>query len=246
MEGFAPRDGSPRFPQAWNECLGAWAPLLGPTGLTLHEWSGTGNDGVMTNMTASSAWTTSNGRYAMVMDGSDDYVSFSPINITGDFYVSTSLNFNSLSGNRVWISSNTNGWTLIGTLASSTVISVRAQTPANLMSFTVPTLVAGVDYCIVVARNAGVVRCYVNGAESSTGALASTDAFMFDNIGYQFTPALCVSAKIYETRIAATGNPPMSVLKTSPSIAYEMAPRKRSSVASTGNRRRRLLVGAGS
>jgi hypothetical protein len=71
--GFAPRDGQPLYPGLWRGCVGAWAPCLGPTGLTLRDWSGFGNHGVLTN---GPAWVPSQGRYAISFDGTDDYINF--------------------------------------------------------------------------------------------------------------------------------------------------------------------------
>lgn len=40
LNGFAPRDGRPAFPNLWKGLRGLWVPSLGPTGLTLFDWSG--------------------------------------------------------------------------------------------------------------------------------------------------------------------------------------------------------------
>jgi hypothetical protein len=72
--GFAPRDGQPLYPELWRGCVGAWNPGLGPTGLTLRDWSGYGNHGTLTNMDAGTDWVASQGRYALDFDGSNDYV----------------------------------------------------------------------------------------------------------------------------------------------------------------------------
>jgi hypothetical protein len=63
-----------RYPGLWRGCVGAWAPCLGPTGLTLRDWSGRGNHGTLTNMDAAGDWVISGGRYALDFDGSNDYV----------------------------------------------------------------------------------------------------------------------------------------------------------------------------
>lgn len=72
--GFAPRDGMPLYPSLWRGCVGAWAPCLGPTGLTLRDWSGYGNHGTLTNMAADSDWVVHGGAYCLDFDNTDDGV----------------------------------------------------------------------------------------------------------------------------------------------------------------------------
>jgi hypothetical protein len=72
--GFAPRDGQPLYPELWRGCVGAWAPCLGPTGLTLRDWSGRANRGVLTGMDAGADWVINQGSYALDFDGSNDVV----------------------------------------------------------------------------------------------------------------------------------------------------------------------------
>jgi hypothetical protein len=72
--GFAPRDGEPLFPELWRGCVGAWNPGLGPSGLTLQDWSPYKNHGTLTNMEAGADWVASQGRYALDFDGEDDLV----------------------------------------------------------------------------------------------------------------------------------------------------------------------------
>lgn len=72
--GFAPRDGQALYPGLWRGCVGAWAPCLGPTGLTLRDSSKFKNHGTLTNMASGSAWSVVGGRYALTFDGVNDYV----------------------------------------------------------------------------------------------------------------------------------------------------------------------------
>jgi hypothetical protein len=81
--GFAPRDGEPLFPELWRGCVGAWNPGLGPTGLTLRDWSPHKNHGTLTNMPANDGWKVSQGRYALDFDGFNDVVTMTPGVILG-------------------------------------------------------------------------------------------------------------------------------------------------------------------
>jgi hypothetical protein len=71
QNGFAPRDGEPLFPELWRGCVGAWNPGLGPTGLTLSDWSPYKNHGTLTNMPANDGWKVSQGKAAMQFVGTD-------------------------------------------------------------------------------------------------------------------------------------------------------------------------------
>jgi hypothetical protein len=68
------RGGTPKYPSLWDGCVGAWAPSLGATGLTLRDESVYGNHGTLTNMDAASDWVVSGGKGALDFDGTDDRV----------------------------------------------------------------------------------------------------------------------------------------------------------------------------
>lgn len=61
------------YPELWRGCVGAWAMCLGPTGLRLHDLSQYRNWGTLTNMDMTADWVVSGGRYALDLDGSNDY-----------------------------------------------------------------------------------------------------------------------------------------------------------------------------
>lgn len=90
--GFAPRDAEPRYPQLWQGCVGAWAPCLGPSGLTLRDWSGLANHGTLTSMDPATDWVVSGGKNALDFDGSNDYVPV-VLPIGGLFQVTVSVWF---------------------------------------------------------------------------------------------------------------------------------------------------------
>ena len=241
--GFAPRDGQPLYPELWRGCVFAAAPCLGVTGLTLREWSGQGNQLVLTN---GPTWGTISGKYAIRFDGTDDYMLCSKtMSFDGDFTVSANVQFATFAGNQIIVSETPVGNTLIGTLSSSTVISVRGS-GFNLRSFTVPTLVANKSYEITLSRANGNLRLYVNGTESTTGSIADTATFVFTNIGYAFTPASGIEGIISQLQMWSRPlqNNAITLLASRLGIAYEMAPRRRASSAVQFNRRRRLLLGS--
>ena len=64
----------PLYPELWRGCVGAWSPSLGPTGVTLRDWSGYARHFALTNMDAGTDWVASGGRYALDLDGTNDYL----------------------------------------------------------------------------------------------------------------------------------------------------------------------------
>ena len=63
---YAPgRGGRPLYPELWTGCVGAWNPGLGNSGLVLRDWSGRGNNCVLTS---GLTWGVSGGQF------STDYV----------------------------------------------------------------------------------------------------------------------------------------------------------------------------
>ncbi len=105
-------------PGLWQGLVGLWAPMLGPTGLTLRDQSGRHNNGVLTNMDPASDWAPSPHGWALDFDGSDDFVALP------NFYVPRLTVFawvksDVTTGNRT-ILSNHNGSTLDWQLFLST------------------------------------------------------------------------------------------------------------------------------
>jgi hypothetical protein len=87
---YAPGRGVAKHPELWDGCVGAWNPGLGNTGLSLRDWSGSQNNGTLTN---GPTWGVSEGRQALTFDGVNDFVDFSNVGspiipATADFSIS--------------------------------------------------------------------------------------------------------------------------------------------------------------
>lgn len=103
--------GALKYPSLWRGCIGAWAPLLGPTGGQLFDQSGRGNHFALTNMDTGTDWVISGrGGYALDFDGSDDHllISSTPSALkmgTGPFSVSMWVKYNggSVTGDRLLV-----------------------------------------------------------------------------------------------------------------------------------------------
>lgn len=73
---FASRASEARYPQLWQgRVFGVCPSVQGPAGLNVYDLSGRGRHGIATNVTTSTFWTRSQGRYAVEFDGTNDYVS---------------------------------------------------------------------------------------------------------------------------------------------------------------------------
>lgn len=70
----------PEWGWAWDGLVGLWVPRLGPTGATLYDLTGNGNDGTLTNMDPATDWVAGENGWALDFDGSDDYVDLGTCN----------------------------------------------------------------------------------------------------------------------------------------------------------------------
>lgn len=250
--GFAPRDGQPLYPSLWRGCVGAFAPCLGPTGLTLRDWSGYGRHGALTNMDPGSDWVINGGRYGLDLDGTNDHVvlsqSYSP-EVTCSLWV-FSRNITNVNGEYFvgrweavlqdfYIGAFASGWIARSANATPTQ-STLLSTPATANRWT--------HLCLT--RSASTLSLTVDGRTTvSTSAVGFQGADVSNTFIGRLSPAtgFYANAIIDDVRtynrvlIAAE----IKALASRRGIAYDMAPRRRSSSAVQFNRRRRLLVGAG-
>jgi hypothetical protein len=273
QSGFAPRDGQPLYPELWRGCVFAAAPLLGPTGLTLRDWSGFGNHGTLIN---GPTWQVSSGRYGINFDGTNDYNDYGVgINIYGlprfscSFWIYKTSNsagwvlnrYNTSAGGGVvgdyfGVNSGTsvpragasfsgatvNDYVVFETadlitlntwhhVAISVDLATRANTTitVNGVPRAVTITTSGTPSSVIKAATSTVwtsSRITGSGGGQNYSAFSADDVMLFNSF---------LNAKTYGR------------LSTRRGIAYELAPRRRSSVqVITGNRRRRLLIGASS
>jgi hypothetical protein len=257
--GFAPRDGQPLYPELWRGCVGAWNPGLGPTGLTLRDWSGRGNHGTLTNGAAFTA-------RAVTFDGVNDVVSaYSPPSSTAvPFTIFSTVTPTSFSGQKniasTWQYNVAGGWQLI-VEASTGKIGIFFLTPASggyygAVSTASITLNKTSTVCVAYSGSSTVagIKIFINGVESTTtdptgasGLITFDSTSLWVGLRQNGTGDSPFAGQIHDLRINNAYAPSLCQLYNSrPGIAYEMAPRRRSSSAVQFNRRRRLLIGASS
>lgn len=248
--GFAPRDGSPLYPELWRGCIFAAAPCIGPSGLTLRDWSGFCNHGTTSN---ASTWGPISGVMALNFTGSSsiDVGNITAFNFgTGQFSLSC--------------------WVLGG--AADKIIAGKANFAGSDNGVQIFTRsVSGNPYAYwngvaaqpIGANDGGWHHLCVTRASTSAGGLSvyydgklsltATDARTLSNSssfrlavssdGSGFFNGSIGAVIVYRSQLRENL---VRLLATRQGIAYELAPRRRSSalVIAAFNRRRRLLLGA--
>ena len=261
--GFAPRDGRPLYPQLWRGCVGAWAPCLGPTGLILREWSGRCAHGTLIS---GPTWQASSGRHAVLFDGVDDYVattaSISGLQrITVSFWAKPNSTSTSVEVTQTTDSTTRAGFTLTGD-GSAYCIPNNIGGGANGGFVFTNWSSLGARWIHYAATFDGTqstvtnrIRIHLDGISRSlmysgffdptvTGTYSGLLTFGRRNIASETWSAGQIDDVRVYSRILSPQE--IGILASRRGISYELAPRRRSSSAVQFNRRRRLLVGAGS
>ena len=267
LNGFAPRDGQPLYPSLWKGCVGAWNPGLGPSGLTLRDNSGFGNNGTLTN---GPTYAASQGKYAMSFDGVNDYVDYgTEINIYGLSKFSCSFWLYKTANTSTWVvnhySSGVSGTAdYFGAGAGSAIPTAQCyfggSTRDNYRGFESADCITlnqwiHVVFSVDLVTTANTI-CTVNGLNKSLTVITSgtpPTTFKAKNaipwttsklVGVAGSPAystlVCDDVMLFSSFLSRETH---RLLATRRGIAYEMAPRRRSSVHVTTNRRRRIIIG---
>lgn len=238
-----------RFPQLWRGCVGAWAPCLGPTGLTLRDWSGFGRHGAFTNMTAAN-WTVTGGSYALStnLSTSDQCITVAGGGTTtaeNTLAMWIRLTAYSVYGN-IPFNAGTGTSYYFQIMASGTTISTDSP------SFTIPST-SWTDgtwrHVAFTVDNSGT-KLYINGIQAGSSASkipGSVDASQILIGKYYAGTSWSHKGQVNDIRTyrRALSAREVAILASRMGIAYETIPRRRVSSGITFNRRRRLLVGAG-
>lgn len=264
--GFAPRDGQPLYPELWRDCVGAWAPCLGPTGLSLRDWSGRARHGVFSGMIADTAWITSAGRHCLqfgnltTQNVSVDSTSWSTVSGTLCCWVqkttATAANNDYIfwskvtSGtNRIYIEIETyDGLNGVGTNPQITA-AFGASVVGNVVSNPSATSLNSWTHVGLSWSNGTPMRLWINGRNTASTAnnYAAQSETTTEILGNYSGGTVSFGGNVDDTRRynrALSGNE-IRTLASRRGIAYELAPRRRSrELVAAFNRRRRLLLGA--
>ncbi|MCK4524212.1 hypothetical protein KAU15_04725, partial [candidate division WOR-3 bacterium] len=146
----------------------------------ITDHSGSGNDGTTHGgITYNTA-----GKFnkALSFDGVNDYVSFPNIDFpSSGSTVSLWFKYNTI--NRGLLGRSGDADTYIGYLVSKSIIAVQTNTRGTVKYFTVPAMSSNTWYHLIVTRNSGVTRLYLNSIESSSGGQSQTNTLTINQIG---------------------------------------------------------------
>jgi hypothetical protein len=123
------------------------------------------------------------------LDGTDDYIVIGATDAfdftTGNaFSVACWFNADALT-DRVILGRAGNANRFVDVRSST---QIRVYTSAGAIDFTVPTMSTGTWYHLLVTRDTGnSVKVYLNGTQSSSGAINGGGSFTFDSIGRRAT-----------------------------------------------------------
>jgi len=244
LNGFAPRDGQPLYPSLWKGCCGAWNPGLGPSGLVLRDNSGFKNNGTLTNGPTFAA---SQGKYAMSFDGVNDYVIIpdsNSLDITNTFTISFWFKPLVLNQTNTYLISkpkttndDDNSFSVIWEYVDNTV-----EFYSGDFTGTNPRTGSGISvtdtnmHHIAYSSTGNTWSGYKDGINVFSVArvfslVASTKSLFFGNINASFGAFSNVQLDDVRIYNRALSPDEIRTLSTRRGIAYEMAPRRRSSSA---------------
>ena len=104
------------------------------------------------------------------------------VSLSGDFSIWIRIKFASITNADKFLIDSSNSsmfWRITNTTTSRLKV---AATAAGNNDFTIPTISTGPNYNLAIQRSSGSVRLYLDGTESSTGALSETATVTFDRI----------------------------------------------------------------
>ena len=229
-----------RYPGLWRGCVGAWAPLLGPSGTTLRDNSVMRYHTTLTNMDPPTDWIVSGSKYALDFDGSNDHCT-----TTGTFSIATGVTM------AVWVkftSTNTNcqalglgnssdnnplAWLGIGATTKRGRWLVRDNASNALDQNTTADINTGdwVHLVGTLAMPSNLQRLYVNGIQVASGTNTIGTATL-NTIGIgaavrastgNYFPGTIDDARWYDRALTAQE---VALLARRRGIAYERAQRR--------------------
>lgn len=231
-EGFAPRDFQPAWPSLWDRCQGAWCPSLGPTGLTLRDWSGWGRHGTLQNMNPATDWKVSGGKYALETDGTDGYI-ICPAPMTTGFAWSLSFWFSSSNVNTTppgdgvmqWANALSSGSPFFLLTGDSRLLIDNAY-QTNFQYFT-----ADRWYHLSLSRFGGIWTVYLDGVarftvnDGGTAAFQANAASLYFGNGFNgYANARFDDIRFYDRMLSPVEH---QLLARRRGIAYERPPAMR-------------------
>ena len=234
-----------RSSNLWQGVVGFWSASAGPSGYRLLDRSGRGNHGTLTNMDAATDWVVDDGRYALDLDGVNDRIDIPIGGAIGlaDFSFFGWVKVRGAGVNAVFWDDRLTGRSLIY-FPDATTVGFRGDN-LFLLRFTVPSLLNRWVQIAITRRN-NSARCYLNGVESTTGALTDSDPITFNEIGRSAVSGFNLNALIddqYFLNVASTATEIKMRYQIGRGGMLTPRRRRRAYFAGSGLRRRLLLTG---
>jgi len=264
--GFAPRDGQPLHPELWRGCDIALPILLGVTGQTLRDFGNDKARRVTQVSMGASTWAAAQGVYSQQFaSGTDRYLHYgSALNYTSqDFSLYFNFMVDSFTTNQTGQGPalcykgdyRKYGYYLTISQAGGASFTTNQSGADQTTSIASGQIQLNQMHRLAISRKGANVLMCLDGrigaavSGSHLNPTTSPDNFMLGRYAYT-TYIINGALKIAEFRAYSRAllSNEMQTLTSRNGIAYELAPRRRSSVQviASFNRRRRLLVGAGS
>jgi hypothetical protein len=246
-----------RYPGLWLGCVGAWNPGLGPSGLTLRDWSAYGNHGTLTNMDAAADWIVNSGRYSLSLSASDYIAINKPAWTGGAKTIVAWINLTTIGQNNMILGASTSpnsGFSPHLRFTSSNVLRFWNYDASFLVDSTT-VFSANKLVCVAGMFDGVTSSVWVAGKRDNTNTGDSAiDAGVNWRLGSDALFGLSLAGKLAEVRLYSRAilSTEHQLLAVRPGIAYELAPRRRASVAVAAGGfkaawipRRSLIVGGG-
>jgi len=255
LNGLAPRDGLSLVPYLWNQCLVALDPGLGNSGTSLFDMSGNRNNASIVNADLSTVWDVDECGPSLNFNGATDYAIV-------PYFKGLDCDKYSIS---IWIKSTESGGNqgIVGRWqsASGSYSWLIHQGGSSLIWYyrTFSNLVVsfagnndGAWHHLCFTYDQIEARTYIDGVlrasvPQTVGGVYTTEPIVIGN--YALT--VSTTGQDWDGKWRAFGfwdrgltANEVRLLASDPSIMYRLATSSRKSPVASGNRRRRILLGA--